>query len=141
MGPTWYSQQDQARAYARLGMQRATPASKRVLHMLLHPGLGPNRHVQEALSLPSPFAPKDYPDDDVWFAAEAIATWGQYICEWRKKQQAHLSKVLEATAALTRALRQYMPTNVARVASKKRPGFLAVCIIALRWPDRQQPME
>jgi len=46
-----------------------------------------------------------------------------------------LQTVVDAVAPLTAALRRAMPASVAKVASLKDPGLIAILVLALRWPD------
>ena len=141
LGPSWQTQQQQAKSYARLGIHRAAASRRRGLHMLMQPGLGPEEHMLEAQKLESPFCTVAWPDDDIAFAAEAIAVWGPWIGVWRRRQVESLVKVWQAVQPLAQALRRLMLPSVAKVAESKNPGFMAICIIALRWPDRHLPME
>ena len=92
LGPSWQTQQQQAKSYARLGIQRAATSSRRA-HMLMQPRLGPEEHMLEAQKLESPFCTVAWPDDDIAFAAEAIAVWGPWIGVWRRRQMESLVKV------------------------------------------------
>ena len=55
--------------------------------------------------------------------------------------QAHLHALVQALAPLTTALRAWMPQSVRKVGGRKDPGVIALCIVALRWPDRSLPGE
>ena len=89
----------------------------------------------------SPFEPIGMPDDDIVFAARAIAKWGPHIGEWRRRQGEHMAIVAEAVKPLAEAMRKHMPTTVFQVAGTKNPAMIAVCVVALRWPDRKLPIE
>ena len=86
----------------------------------------------EAQKLESPFCTVARPDDDIAFAAEAIAVWGPWIGVWRRRQMESLVKVWQAVQPLAQALRRLMPPSVAKVAESKNPSFMA---------DGHLPME
>ena len=141
LGPTWSTQRQMAGSCAAMGLQRASAASKRGLDHLLPAGLGPAVHIQRAQHLDSPFAADVGADEDVLFAAFAVAVWGPRIGAWRHSQSESLLAVEQAVAPLAEALRSMMPPTVKQVAARKNPALIAVIILALRWPDRRLPLE
>ena len=72
-------------------------------------GLGPDGHIREALKLQSPFATPPEPDDDVGFAADAMARFGQSIANWRRQQLEHMADLKRALGPLTSMLVKCMP--------------------------------
>ena len=141
MGPRPLTAQDRAQAWAYMGMQRAAGHSKRGLDHLLQPGLGREKHMDQALALPSPYKPGATADPDLRFAAITMAVWGPYITPWRKQQENMLLCLTEAVRPLTNALRRLMPETVKRVAGKKNPAMIALTTVLLRWPDRHLAVE
>ena len=141
MGPRPLTAQDRAQAWAYMGMQRAAGHSKRGLDHLLQPGLGREKHMEQALALPSPYKPGATVDPDLRFAALTMAIWGPYITPWRKQQENMLLLAAEAVRPLTEALRRLMPPTVARVAGKKNPAMIALTTVLMRWPDRNLACE
>ena len=141
LGPSWQTQQQQAKSYARLGIQRAAASSRRGLLMLMQPGLGPEEHMLEAQKLESPFRTVAWPDDDIAFAAEAIAVWGPVDWSLEAKADGELCESLAGGATPGASAAETDATERAKVPGSKNPAFMAICIIALRWPDRHLPME
>ena len=103
--------------------------------------MGRAEHMRQSMDLPSPFSADPEPDDDVLFAAEAIARFGPYVDRWRLEQMHHVNNLRDAVQPLTMALRKKMPPSVLRVAAKKDPGFMALFVVLLRWPDKKLPND
>ena len=66
---------------------------------------------------------------------------GSVDCSLEAKADGELGESLAGGATLAQAMRRLMPPKVAKVAGSKNPAFMAIFIIALRWPDRHLPME
>ena len=139
-GPEWSQQRAKAVSQASLGAQRAASTSKKGLAELVPRGLAPQRHMEHALQLQSPFDTMLVLDDDAWFAVRTLRTMGRHIRMWRQKQKRALHAVARALIGLDAALRQSMPEGVKRVAATKSPAMMAFLTIILRWPDRMQPL-
>ena len=67
-----------------------------------------------------------------------IATWpslGPCVANWRDAQVKVLSQLAARLRPWELQLIKQMPPSVARVACRKRPAFMLMCAILLRWPD------
>ena len=138
-GPEWAGQKRRAEAKAALSEQRGSSISKKGLHALVTPGMGPEGHMSCARQLPSPFNVDDVVDDDLWFAARCVAVYGPHIRTFRNIQTRAFRRVCNALKGLDVILKKSMHADVARVASSKSPAAMAMMTIIMRWPDRDQP--
>ena len=85
-----------------------------------------------------PFQATEWPEHDVVFTIEAICVWRQFLPAFSAKLRRTLRSVAQAVQPLEDALDSWRVESAHRVASTKRPGFVAVMTIMLRWPDRLQ---
>ena len=135
LGPTPIFGRDRSWIYSGLTGQRYPSSSSRGLDHLLPAGLGMTDHVDQAKALPSPFAAKPWPEDDVGFVVEAIAVWQHFLVS-RAAEQRHILKTLAlALSPLENWLAGTRSASATLVAASKRPAFCAVMAILLRWPD------
>ena len=116
--------------------QRASSVSKRGLPALVRPGLGKLGHIEAAGRLASPFQLGGRVDDDLVFAARAVAVFGPWAHIWREKQMKAAEKVVRAMQPLSDLIRTKLHPDVARVAADKEPAVMALFTTLLRWPDR-----
>ena len=138
LGPQPLGRQERARIYSGLSGQRHPTDSARGLDHLLPPGLGKLGHMTASPRLPSPFRATEWPEYDVVFTIEAICVWRQFLPAFSAKLRRILRSVAQAVQPLEDALDSWRVESAHRVASTKRPGFVAVMTILLRWPDRLQ---
>ena len=125
LGPQPLHRADRARIYARLSGQRHPTDSARGLDHLLLPGLGKEGHIAQALQLPSPFRAGVWPELDVQFTLDAICTWRETLPHHTGMLRHILTTVATALQPLEEALQPWRVESAHRVASSKRPGFVA----------------
>ena len=135
LGPQHLTRRDRATIYCGLTGQRHAADSSKGLDHLLPPGLGKTGHIAASESLSSPFVAQDWPEQDVTFVLDAVCTWRTSLPAYAAKLRHILKTVATATAPLEQALEPWRVESAARVATAKRPGFVAVMSILLRWPD------
>ena len=135
LGPTPIFGRDRSWIYAGLSGQRYPSSSSRGLDHLLPPGLGMTNHIQAAQQLPSPFAPRPWPEADVQFVVEYIVKWQRCLIARAAEQRHILQAVAQAVRPLEQWLDEHRCESSRLVAAGKRPGFCAVMAILLRWPD------
>ena len=138
LGPQPLGRQERARIYSGLSGQRHPTDSTRGLDHLLPPGLGKTGHMAASAALPSPFRATDWPEHDVTFVLEAVCVWRQFLPVFSATLRRILKSVATAVQPLEDALDAWRVESAHRVASSKRPGFVAVLTLLLRWPDRLQ---
>ena len=73
--PVWG--RERTAIYAGLTGQRYASSAAKGLDHLLPPGLGKEAHIAAALELPSPFAPRPWPEPDVEFVATSPSPLGR----------------------------------------------------------------
>jgi len=135
LGPQPLHRADRARIYAGLSGQRHPTDSAKGLDHLLPPGLGKEGHIEQALQLPSPFRAGAWPELDVQFTLEAICTWREALPRHASVLRHILTTVATALQPLEAALDSWRVESAHRVASSKRPGFVAALTVLLHWPD------
>ena len=135
LGPDFAQQRAPARASVATGQQRGTGLSKWSLPPLHPSGLSKDEHILQSSLLDSPFHAVAPLDRDLSFAARAVGLLGPCVANWRSQQV----RILQALSVKLRPwdlqLARYMPASVKAVAEQKRPGFMLVCALILRWPD------
>ena len=114
-GPEWRSQNSRGKMAAAIGGQRYQGDSKRGLDHLFPPGLGPEGHIAGSADLESPFNAGRDCDDDLKFAARALARLGPHIKQWRRIQERALQRIMEALDVLDTEIRGHMHPDVAMV--------------------------
>ena len=137
LGPTPVWGRERTAIYAGLTGQRYASNSTKGLDHLLPPGLGKEAHIRASSVLPSPFAPSPWPEPDVAFVIQAVATWQQALPRWAEKLRHILLTVARAVQPLEEALSPFRCQSARKVAAMKRPAFLAAMVAILRWPDKQ----
>ena len=115
--------------------------SSKGLDHLLPPGLGPEEHVIQAQQPPSPFRPKQWPEDDVLFVLEALVIWRQFLPSLASSLRKVVTTLATAVQPLREALWKFRNSASKQVASDKDPAFLSLCTALLRWPDVRQPLH
>lgn len=138
LGPHPLTRKDRAQVYSGLTGQRHPADSSKGLDHLLAAGLGKEGHMTASARLPSPFQAVDWPESDVIYVIEAICVWRQYMPAYAMKLRQTLRSVARAVQPLEDALQLWRSESAHRVASSKRPGFIAAMTVLLRWPDRLQ---
>ncbi|CAE7864667.1 unnamed protein product [Symbiodinium necroappetens] len=136
--PHALSARDRTRVFAGNGGQRFSSESARGLDFVLPPGLGKHDHMRHAAELPSPFAPRPWPEVDVAFVAESIRVWRHDLPLLASRQRHVLRTLCVAVKPLLLVLDKFRCESSKRVASLKNPAFLACITALLRWPDFQQ---
>ena len=140
-GMDWAQQRQVATSAVAVGFQRGSGASRFALPPLHPSGLTKEEHMAASAVIASPFDVQCPLDDDLQFACRAIACMGPAIREWRAAQMRCLTKLSKCLAPWERDLVQMMPPSVAKVAADKRPFFMLVCSLLLRWPDETNPLR
>ena len=140
-GMDWAQQRQVATSAVAVGFQRGSGASRFALPPLHPSGLTKEEHMAASAVIASPFDVQCPLDDDLQFACRAIACMGPAIREWRAAQMRCLTKLRKCLAPWERDLVQMMPPSVAKVAADKRPFFMLVCSLLLRWPDETNPLR
>ena len=92
-------------------------------------------HISDSARIPSPFLRAAPLDRDLAFCARATGLLGPCIAQWRDAQVRALSQLAARLRPWELQLVKHMPPSVACVASQKRPAFMLMCAILLRWPD------
>ena len=138
LGPQPLLRRDRAQVFAGLGGQRYAADSARGLDPLLPPGLGKERHMAASATLPSPFAPRPWPELDVAFNIDAIAIWQAYLPRVAARFRHVLSTIARALEPLEAAVAPFRVASAARVAHTKKPALVACLTILLQWPDTWQ---
>ena len=143
LGPTLVHKRDRTALYAGLTGQRYAAQSSRGLGFLLPPGLGKEEHCKRSLSLPTPFAPRDWPELDVSFALDGIRVWRGALPRWTQRLRNALRLLASALAPVETALTRWRVPSSLRVAASKQPAFnfLAAISVLTRWPDLSQGQE
>lgn len=141
LGPYPLLKKDRASIFASFGDQRYPGDSSKGLDHLLPPGLGPEEHVIQAQQLPSPFRPKQWPEDDVLFVLEALVIWRQFLPSLASSLRKVVTTLATAVQPLREALWKFRNSASKQVASDKDPAFLSLCTALLRWPDVRQPLH
>ena len=108
------------------------------LDHLLPPGLGPDKHIDEARRLPSPFAAPMTIDDDLELAVHCLYVFGPRVSSFRERQHRKLAQVLAALAPLRTALEPHRGATAKRVAATKDVALMSFVAAVLRWPDKSQ---
>ena len=80
-------------------------------------------------------------DDDLYFAARAMAIMGPAVRHWREAQAKALKAVAAAVRPLERKLRAVRPQHMEAAHEHKAPAAMAAATVLLRWPDREQPRK
>ena len=137
-GPEWSAQASRSMLPASLGTQRYPGNSRRGLDHLIQPGLGKEGHLKVALTVKSPFRPGQAIDDDIRFAARALALMGPYLTEWKRKQERAFGRLCKALAPASAAVEAALSPAISTVAGPKRPVVMAALTSLMRWPDRSQ---
>eukprot|EP00435_Cladocopium_sp_Y103_P025477 s1719_g6.t1 len=98
---TWMAIQHRLQA-CRLPRLQAYSAWRRVRgeSWTLPPGLGPEEHIQQSATLPSPFRPRDWPEPDVLFVVECICAWHDALPALAAEQRKILQAIATAVAPL-----------------------------------------
>eukprot|EP00435_Cladocopium_sp_Y103_P066391 s583_g28.t1 len=115
-----------AKIYSGLSGQRHPTDSSKGLDHLLPPGLGKTQHMVAASALPSPFCPQDWPEIGVAFVVESICVWQQFLPAQASRLRRCLTTVATAVQPLEEELALWRVESAHRVASSKRPGFVAM---------------
>ena len=136
LGPTPVWGRERTAIYAGLTGQRYASNAAKGLDHLLPPGMGKQEHIAAALELPSPFAPRPWPEPDMSFVIQAVATWRQALPRWAEKLRHVLATVARAVTPLEDALNPFRCQSARKVAMGKRPAFVATMVALLRWPDK-----
>eukprot|EP00435_Cladocopium_sp_Y103_P041263 s83_g11.t1 len=79
LGPTPIRQHRTALFAGLTGERCPGNASKGLADHLLPPGLGKERHLEAACTLPSPFRVRPWPEPDVDFVLHALAVWQHHL--------------------------------------------------------------
>ena len=138
LGPTPVPSRDRTFVFAGLTGQRYPSSSTKGLDHLIPPGLGKEGHLEESAKIPSPFHPRDWPEPDVQFVVEALFVWQVFMVRFAAELRHILACVARAVKPLEQVLDTHRCFSSQKVASDKRPAFIAVMTILLRWPDRCQ---
>ena len=102
------------------------------LDHLLPPGLGPDKHIDEARRLPSPFAAPMTIDDDLELAVHCLYVFGPRVSSFRERQHRKLAQVLAALAPLRTALEPHRGATAKRVAATKDVALMSFVAAVLR---------
>ena len=138
LGPAVMDARKRAQIFAGLSGQRHTGDSKRGLDHLLPPGLDPVQHMAASASLPSPFLPTHWPEDDVVFVTTEWAVWQEYLPLYALSQRSHIQRAAAALSELSSALNTVKCASAKKVALAKEPAFVAFLTALLCWPDTSQ---
>eukprot|EP00435_Cladocopium_sp_Y103_P006376 s317_g2.t1 len=141
LGPTPIFGRDRTRIFAGISGQRYAPDTARGLDHLLPPGLGPEGHMAQSASLPSPFGHQAWPEPDVQFVVDCICLWQEAMPAFAARQRHILQTVATALKPLEVALQVLRSSAARQVAASKTPAFVACLTALLRWPDRAQPQH
>ena len=138
LGPRPMLARDRAEVFAGNTGQRYPSDSSKGLDFLLQPGLGKLEHIRQALSLPSPFQPRQWPEPDVAFVLHSLNLWREAFPLLAARQRDVLSSLKRAVKPLLSALTPFRCAAARAVASQKDPAFLSLMVALLRWPDVTQ---
>lgn len=141
LGPNLLTKRDRTAIYAGLTGQRYAAQSARGLDHLLPPGLGKEEHIAASLVLPSPFSPRDWPEEDVAFVLGGIRVWRGAFPRWAQRLRRALKVVAQALVPLDDALNRWRSSSSSKVAMAKRPGLLTALAVLIRWPDLDQGQQ
>eukprot|EP00435_Cladocopium_sp_Y103_P071551 s117_g37.t2 len=97
--------------------------------------------TQASAGLVSPFTPQPWPELDVAFVVDTVALWRQFLPALAGQLRHVLKTVASALQPLERALAVFRSPSAQKVAAAKKPGFVAVMTVLLRWPDQQQAIH
>ena len=90
--------------FAGLTGQRYPSSSAKGLDHLLVVGLGKDEDVVQAMQLPSPFHPQDWPEPDVSFVVQALGVWQQFLPVYSQRLRRTLKAVEKAVQILNPCL-------------------------------------
>ena len=138
-GPQWAAHHSRPNQSAAFGWQRAAGSSSRGLSHLIQPGLGKTQHLAVARELPSPFGQPGPCDDDLDFAANALAVFGPLLPRWREKMRKALRELCKLLRPLEAFLALQAVPSVGGVSRTHGPACMALVTSLLRWPDQDQP--
>ena len=138
--PCWKSQRQRGLAVAAQGLQRAAGGSSKGIDHLLQPGLGKERHIEQATALFSPFDVEAPLDLDLDFAILAVATFGPQVQAWRTRHMDILRQVLVILKPVQTFLATRRVPTAQAVAGERHVALMAFFTALLRWPDRDQPI-
>ena len=134
-GPQWRQQQHVAEARQAVGVQAAGPNAKFATAPLLPPGLSKSAHMQFASCLSSPFDATVQLDDDSTFVCRGMCTLGPRSRVWRQQQLRAFRRVAKFLHPWEEALTRVMHPDVAAVARQRKPAFITLLLLVMRWPD------
>ena len=141
LGPTPIAARERAHIYSGLSGQRFPSDSAKGLDHLIRPGQGKEAHLQQSAHLPSPFAPKLWPEPDVEFVVDTLSVWQEYLPQFAAEQRRIVESLTIALTPLEFHLDAVRCPSSRKVAAQKRPGFVAFLTALLRWPDTQQSLH
>ena len=70
-----------------------------------------------------------------------MAIFGPFLRSWRIQQLRLLQRLARVLAPWEKALQAFMPSSVYKVAASKKPAFMLLCALLLRWPDETCPLR
>ena len=80
-------------------------------------------------------------DDDLLFAAKTMGLLGPCLASWRNRQLKAVAQLAQKATPWDNSLCSLMAPSVRAVAANKRPAFLLLASILLRWPDRRNALR
>ena len=129
--PDWAAQRARRGATAAAQHQRGV-GGLAAIPTLVPVGLGKDAHIACASGLTFPYDEQHDEDDDLSFAARAMAIMGPAVRHWREAQAKALKAVAAAVRPLERKLRAVMPQHIAAAPEHKAPAAMAAATVLLR---------
>ena len=140
-GPDWAQQKAPSASALAIGSQRGSGLSRFALCPLHPSGLSKEQHIAASAQVASPFASACILDEDLQFVCQLLATYGPYVRQWRLDQLKIMRKLAKVLQPWEAECAGCMPPSVQRVAAAKKPMFMLVCSILLRWPDETNALR
>ncbi|CAK9103822.1 TauD domain-containing protein, partial [Durusdinium trenchii] len=140
-GPDWAQQKAPSASALAIGSQRGSGLSRFALCPLHPSGLSKEQHIAASAQVASPFASACILDEDLQFVCQLLVTYGPYVRQWRLDQLKIMRKLAKVLQPWEAECAGCMPPSVQRVAAAKKPMFMLVCSILLRWPDETNALR
>ena len=140
-GPEWAQQKASAATSLAFGLQKGAVLSRFALPPLHPPGLTKEEHIAASAQVPSPFDSPVPVDTDLAFACTCMAVFGPYVKQWRSQQIKAVRKLAKVLAPWEVECVSQMPECVHKVAAAKKPMFMLLSSLSLRWPDETNALR
>ena len=140
-GPEWAQQKAPGASSIAVGCQRGSGLSRFAVSPLHPPGLTKDEHIVASAQVPFPFSSDCVLDADLVFACRFMAIFGPLTRQWRLQQLRAMQKLAKVLRPWETECVDHMPPSVRAVAHTKKPMFMLICSLLLRWPDETNALR